>query len=229
MTICWREHQVYARSGRLKPVKNKYRVQIGALADHCESCGVTDELLCWHPDIDDMTICIREADFYHRNGRLRPQRHVPKWEMAKQCESCGVTDEPLCRHPDGSPQMIICVREWQHYRRHSVLCPERVRAQWALADHCESCGATDVQLVRHPDDSRQMTVCRREYNYYRAHGILKPEPSRRRLWKMADRCESCGEAGIPLCRHPDDSLRMTICRREYDYYQLYGHLKPGRN
>lgn len=177
MTICWREYQVYARSGRLKPVKNKYRVQIGALADHCESCGVTDEPLCWHPDIDDMTICIREAGFYHRNGRLRPQRHVPKWEMAKQCESCGVTDEPLCRHPDGSLQMTICVREWQYYRRHSVLCPERVRAQWALADHCESCGATDVQLVR----------------------------------------------------HPDDSLRRTICRREYDYYQLYGHLKPGRN
>ena len=191
MTICSREYRTYGKSGHLKPDRDKHR--IWALADHCESCGATDESLRRHPDLD-ITICCRDYRYYQHNDCLEPKRHVPKWEMADQCESCGTTDEPMSRHPDDSFRMTICNREYMYYKRNGVLCPEGVLARWEKADHCESCGATDVPLVRHPNKSLKMTICLREYWYHQHNGILNTKPPvKRRYWKKADRCESCWE------------------------------------
>lgn len=39
---------------------------------------------------------------------------------------------------------------------------------------------------------------------------------------------SCGTTEGKLCRHPDDSLHMTICSREYSCFQRNGSLAPKR-
>ena len=78
----------------------------------------------------------------------------------------------------------------------------------------------------HPDGS-EMTICVREYRYYKNHGHLKPEKLVSRPKK--NYCESCGETTArAYYNHPDHDIEMTICSREYDHYMRYGVLKPMR-
>ena len=58
--------------------------------------------------------------------------------------------------------MTICAREAKYYREHSILQSKRLREEfpeWEIANHYQSCGATEGRLRRHHDKSIQMTLC----------------------------------------------------------------------
>ena len=146
--------------------------------------------------------------------------------MAEICEACGVDPEGTwCRHPDLNT--TICSREYTRYRKHGYLAPLATVRHWKKGECCESCGlgSEETTLRRHPDCSIRMTICPREYAHYNKYGSLSPLPTLRHSEK-AEHCESCGTTEGRMERHPDRTIRMTICSREYVHYSRYHCLAP---
>ena len=69
-----------------------------------------------------------------------------------------------------------------------------------------------------------MTICDNDYNYYLVHGRLNPNP--RANYPMQDHCQSCETKDGKLLRHPDLTIIITICKREWDSVRRNGRLKP---
>ena len=68
--------------------------------------------------------------------------------------------------------ITICKRKWPHYFLTGYLKPVATISYWKTADHCESCGTTEGKLVRHPDLTIRMTICKREYIHYKNNRVL---------------------------------------------------------
>lgn len=104
--------------------------------------------------------------------RLETRREmVEKQPLLTKCDSCGTTEGRLTRCLE--LEMVICMREFHHWRRHGRLTPDgSIKVQLPL-DKCGSCGTTEGPLIR--CTSLTMVLCRREYHYWRRTGRLSPK------------------------------------------------------
>ena len=197
------------------------------IKDVCESCGETGRMF-HHPDLVSMTICEREYQHYRKHGELAPERIQIHKTYPKQdhCEWCGSKHHTLNRHPDPDTVMTLCDNDYRYYQDHGHLNPNP-RENYPMQDHCESCRYNhDKHLLRHPDPTIIMTICVREYQFFKRNGRLDPNWSPRPNYPMQDHCQSCKTTDAKLLRHPNPTIIMTICQREHNYYNRHGCLKP---
>lgn len=88
--------------------------------DHCQSCGISKiEVVLRRHSKAGMMLCGREASYYDKHGKLRPQRREP----CVVCESCGISrnEAHLSRH--GTLGLVLCQRETWWYKHHGELKP----------------------------------------------------------------------------------------------------------
>lgn len=74
----------------------------------------------------------------------------------------------------------------------------------------------------YPDSNMDMTLCNREYLYYRKHERLNPVRQRR----PEKICNSYDITTGQMRFYLDSNVDITIYQREYNYYQNHGRLKP---
>ena len=111
-----------------------------------------------------------------------------KAALGKKCYWCGCT-ETVSWHrvpQDETFTKYECYNCYQVPSRRTfdpaeVAVREKrdLKRSWKMKDVCESCGETTGVMYNHPDLMVPMTICAREWSYYKKHGVCKCLPVKR--------------------------------------------------